>query len=203
MSSLLLIRHAETALAGTFCGHTDPPLNERGRAQAAALVRKLDGTSIDAIYTSDLRRACETAQALAGPRGLRAQPQSALREIHFGQWEALRWAQIETLDPAFAALWIKEFPAIAAPGGESIAQFENRVLGAVRDLAGELLASPRRRIAIVTHAGVLRLVLERLCGVAPEAAWERSRAYCSVIPLEVPDGVIAGTSAIRVHWKPR
>ena len=180
---ILFIRHAETDLAGAFCGHTDPELNTRGRAQAAALAAQLQATPIHAIYTSDLRRAQATARALADPRRLPCHLLPALREIDFGRWEGLTWPEIERLDPAFATLWIDSFPALPAPGGESFASFEQRVLQAVSSLPlqpGTQLA-PTRPIAVVTHAGVLRVILERLCNVPPAHAWERTRRFCSIV----------------------
>jgi len=185
MNSILFIRHAETDLAGTFCGHTDPRLNGRGRQQAPALAIKLDGTPIHAIYASDLQRAHATAQAIADRKGLVCQLRPAFREIHFGSWEGLTWTEIEQLDPHFAALWARDFPTLPAPGGERFSDFEARVLKAV----AELPTVPALPIAVVTHAGVLRVILNRLCGVTPQLAWERTRHFCSVVhypPVQQP-----------------
>jgi alpha-ribazole phosphatase len=185
---MIFIRHAETDLAGTFCGQTDPPLNERGHQQVAALVIELEGTPIDAIYSSDLRRAHATAQAIAHCRGLICHLRPALREIDFGVWEGLTWNEIEQRDAAFAEAWSRNFPALTAPDGERFADFERRVLTAVSELSAE----PMQHTVVVTHAGVLRLILERLCNVAPEMAWERSRQFCSIVScLTLPDSSLA------------
>ena len=119
-ATLWFIRHAETALAGTFCGSTDPPLCERGLAQLPALAARVCTTPIAAIYTSNLQRAQQTAEVLAALHNTPIHPRPGLRQIHFGQWETLTWQQIEATDPAFAARWVAEFPAVPPPGGEPI-----------------------------------------------------------------------------------
>ncbi|MBW4028187.1 MAG: alpha-ribazole phosphatase [Acidobacteria bacterium] len=177
MSELILIRHGETALAGTFCGHSDPSLNERGRAQAAALAESLAGSSLKAIYTSDLQRARQTAEALATTHGLPMRCDSALREINFGRWEALRWSEIEAQDATYAARWMAEFPQLPAPGGEPFAAFEQRVVECVETIVQD---APMP-VAIVSHGGVMRVVLERLFGYAQHEAWELTKEYGCVI----------------------
>ena len=201
MSRIMLIRHAETDLAGRFCGQSDPVLNARGRQQAADLVTRLAGTPIDAIYTSDLRRAHSTAQAIALQRGLSCQLRPALREIDFGEWEGLSWDEITARDPDFAERWASEFPSLSAPGGEGIDNFAHRVLGAIGDLAAGLSASPARSwtLAVVTHGGVLRLVLEELCGLSAELAWERSRHFCSIVTMQPTYG--RGERGAPIAWK--
>jgi adenosylcobinamide-GDP ribazoletransferase len=97
MSRVLFIRHAETDMAGRFCGHSDPDVNAKGRAQLTELAHLLSAEAIDAVYSSDLRRARSTAQAIAAARNIPLSLRPALREIDFGQWEGLSWEQIEQL----------------------------------------------------------------------------------------------------------
>lgn len=174
--TLLFIRHAETALAGTFCGRTDPPLNTAGQAQLAPLIERFADIPCTAIYTSDLARARQTAEPLAAARGVPVFPSPALREIDFGDWETLSWEQIEQRDPAYAARWVAEFPNLPAPGGEPIPLFKHRVLTEINRLRRQ-----NQDLAIVTHAGVLRVVLEELGHFAPHHAWERTRDYAGTI----------------------
>ena len=175
-ATLLFIRHAETALAGTFCGHTDPPLNDAGLAQLTPLLARIAEIPCTAIHTSDLERARTTAEFIAEPRNLPIHSSAALREIDFGDWETLSWEQIEQRDPAYAARWVAEFPNLPAPGGEPIPQFKHRVLSEISRLRRQA-----QDIAIVTHAGVLRVVLEELGHFAPHHAWERTREYTCTI----------------------
>src|SRR5882757_2736937 len=112
MSRVLFIRHAETGMAGRFCGHSDPDLNAPGHAQLARLARVLSTEKIGEIYSSDLRRAQSTAEGIAAGRNIPLTLRPALREIHFGEWEGLTWGQIEQVDPEYARRWVDGYPYV-------------------------------------------------------------------------------------------
>ena len=185
MSRVLFIRHAETELAGRYCGHSNPDLNAQGRAQLTRLVRQLSDETFDHIYSSDLVRATRTAHAIAAGRDLPTQLRPALREINFGAWEGMSWEEIERLDPEYAQQWIIEYPKLPAPLGETFQAFEQRVL----DEVNALVDRSRGPIVVVTHAGVLRVVLRHLCGYSEPEAWQQTKQYCCVVPYE-PKGEI-------------
>jgi broad specificity phosphatase PhoE len=180
MSELLFIRHAETDMAGTFCGRSDPELNARGRVQVAELIDRLRREEIGVVYTSDLRRAHATGLAIAEAFDADCHVRSALREINFGQWEGMTWQEIERRDPNYAHRWIAEYPRLPAPDGESFCDFERRVLAEVKFLSLEA-ETANCCIAVVTHAGVLRTVLCALLGYSEDSAWEQTKSYCSVV----------------------
>jgi broad specificity phosphatase PhoE len=175
MDTLLFIRHAETDLAGRFCGHLDPPVNQRGLRQIEELLVTLRTESIDAIYASDLSRSITTAEAIGGIFRLRPVKVPGLREMDFGEWEGLSWPEIESRDRDYAHRWSEAYPELPAPGGEAFATFQSRVLTAVDCV---LAAGAQRCAALVTHAGVMRVVLRSLCGLDEQEAWERTKAYC-------------------------
>jgi len=180
MSEILFIRHAETDMAGTFCGHSDPGLNAKGLSQLTELLREIRGAVIGAVYTSDLRRARTTANAIAEAFGVECHASAALREINFGQWEGLRWDQIERRDEAYARKWTLEYPHLSARNGENFRDFKQRVLDKVNFLSTEV---ERRHcsIAVITHAGVLRTILTTLQGCSEEFAYEATKSYCSIV----------------------
>jgi alpha-ribazole phosphatase len=180
MSELLFIRHAETDMAGTFCGHCDPELNARGGDQLVDLINTLGKEEIGVVYTSDLRRAHATGMAIANAVGAACHVRSALREINFGQWEGATWEEIEQRNSTYARRWIAEYPHLPAPDGERVLDFERRVLDEVKFLSLKAQAVDCR-IAVVTHAGVLRTVLCKLHRCSADSAWEQTRSYCSVI----------------------
>jgi alpha-ribazole phosphatase len=180
MSEILFIRHAETDLAGTFCGHSDPELNTRGRVQLAELVNRLRTENIGKVYASDLRRAHATGAAIADAFGVNCHVRTALREIDFGQWEGLTWKEIEQRDETYARRWIAEYPRLPAPNGESYDDFERRVLDEVKFLSMNAEVEGRC-IVVVTHAGVLRTVLCTLNGCPEDDAWEQTRSNCSIV----------------------
>jgi broad specificity phosphatase PhoE len=175
IETLLFIRHAETDLAGRFCGHLDPPVNERGFRQIEELIKTLRTEPIDAVYASDLSRSLTTADAIARVFGLSPVIVPELREIGFGEWEGLNWREIESRDQAYADRWSKAYPDLPAPGGEHFEAFEFRVLSKVKLL---LATMSQRCAAVVTHAGVMRVVLRSLCGLEERTAWERTKVYC-------------------------
>jgi alpha-ribazole phosphatase/probable phosphoglycerate mutase len=180
MSRVLFIRHAETEMAGRFCGHSDPDLNAQGRAQLTGLARALSTETIAEVYSSDLRRAQSTAQTLAAGRNVPLTLRPALREIHFGEWEGLSWEEIEQLDPEYARRWVDGYPYVTAPAGETFQEFEARIL----DEVSHLLHRDAGSIAVVTHAGVLRVVLRHLHGCSEQESWQRTQPYCCVVRYE-------------------
>jgi alpha-ribazole phosphatase/probable phosphoglycerate mutase len=181
VTGLLLIRHGETDMAGRFCGHSDPELNERGREQLAGLMTMLSEHAVRRVYTSDLRRAQQTAEAIAKHFGAGLQVRPGLREIHFGLWEGLSWHEIEGRDKAVAAKWAETYPNSTAPAGESYQHFASRVH---RETAFLLAEVTKSSIAAVTHAGFIRLVLTNWYGVSEQEAWDRTKEYGSIVALD-------------------
>ena len=186
MTELLFLRHAETDLAGTFCGHSDPLVNQRGREQIEQVVYTLQSTAIDRIYSSDLQRARATAERMADAFEVPVIATSALREIDFGAWEALRWSDIEARDPVYANRWLAEYPNLPAPAGECFADFRSRVLAAVAEIAAEIASAGHGRAAVVTHGGAMRVVLQELCGVPAHRAWALTKPFCASFTYRPP-----------------
>lgn len=178
-TELLLIRHGETELSGKFCGHLDPALSESGRRQSKELAAALAGEMLEAVYCSDLQRASTLGKALAASRALHCRPTAALREIYFGEWEGLDWSSIEGRDPEIAARWLAAFPYLLAPGAEEFSTFETRVLTEVSSIC----LRPEARVAIVTHAGVIRVLLQHLARLSTKQAWEKPVPLCFAVRL--------------------
>ncbi|MGH8256106.1 MAG: histidine phosphatase family protein [Steroidobacteraceae bacterium] len=197
MRRLILIRHPATAMSGTFCGHTDPDVSPKGEAQLAALLRTLQGTSIDRIVSSDLRRAQRCADALARQHALTAELRSALREIHFGAWEGLRWRDIEARYREEAHRWMEEFPGHTPPGAEPYMDFAQRI----HDDAAHWLHDPScKTLAVVTHRGVLQHLLRSHCALESSAAWQMTSRPATAIFCEMREN---GSFAARETWFPR
>jgi len=163
---LYLARHGQTDwnLKKKIQGSTDNKLNATGQDQARALGVKLAGVALDAVYTSGLVRAKETA-AIAVP-GLAATALPALNERSFGKFEGIAE---DKADPAL----LEEFKARSADpedsldGGESLASQAERVAAAVAEIRA---AHPSGRILIVSHGGVTPLILAALLGMPPAEA---------------------------------
>ena len=144
MTTILLARHGETDWnrEGRWQGWADPPLNELGRKQAQELADQLRTTPFDAVYSSDLRRARETAELVAAPHGMPVTADAGLREINVGSWSGLTRAEIEL-----------RFPDGERPGGETREEHLARVLQAVEGIAR---AHPGERVLVVSHGGTMR-----------------------------------------------
>ncbi|MGV3654176.1 MAG: histidine phosphatase family protein [Noviherbaspirillum sp.] len=161
MTQILLIRHGETAwnVERRLQGQIDIVLNTEGERQAAALGRALAQESLDAIYSSDLRRTMQTAQGIAGPRRMAVLPERALRERCYGALEGLLHGEVEQRYPQAYAAWRARDPDSRFPDGErraeTLREFYRRAVDAVTSLAER---HPHGKIALVTHGGVLECV---------------------------------------------
>ena len=176
MTTILLVRHAETDWNAErrVQGHSDTPLNDTGRAQARALAEELADEGIDAVYSSDLLRAHETARIVAKARGLEVMSIRDLRERHFGRWEGL------TDDEIFA-----RFPEARNGSwgdGESREEMAGRVLQALQRIAE---THEGGRVLVVSHGGPLRAVLAH-CGDGDVG----QIGNCRIVRIEVEGGVI-------------
>lgn len=154
LTRIVAIRHGETAwnVDTRIQGHLDIPLNATGRWQATRMAGALVDEGIAAVYSSDLSRALQTAEALGEALDLRVVADTRLRERGFGIFEALTFAEVETRWPAEARRWAQRDPDFAPDGGESLRAVYARCIDAVNGLAD---AHPRQTIAIVAHGGVM------------------------------------------------
>lgn len=160
---ILAIRHGETAWNRDtrIQGHLDVPLNHRGQWQAARVALALRDEPLAAIYSSDLTRAHQTAQAIADAQGLPIQTHAGLRERHFGFFEGKTWAEIETGWPEQALAWRQRVPDFAPVGGESLLQLQARVVDTVTTLARR---HPGEQVVMVAHGGVMDVLYRAATG---------------------------------------
>ena len=169
ITRICFVRHGETDwnIEQRMQGHRDLALNATGQAQAAAAGRYFVGRQADAIYSSDLLRARQTAQPIAQALNLPLALEAALRERHFGRCEGLTLAEVASRYPDDARAIERRDPDYGAPqGGESRRQHAARVLGCV----DRLLADHRgQTIVVVTHGGVLDVIYRRAQGLPPDS----------------------------------
>jgi probable phosphoglycerate mutase len=158
-STIYLIRHGETDwnLAGRWQGHADVPLNELGQRQARLLAERLQSESalFDAIYSSDLARAYQTAWELGAAVRVPVQLYPPLREIDLGTWSGLHYNEIRERFPIEARL-LEEGQDIPRGGGESLSALRKRVVEAVDGIVAH---RDGETIALVTHGGCIRMLL--------------------------------------------
>ena len=166
VTTILLARHGETDWNrdGRYQGHADPPLNDTGREQARELGETLRGRPIAAVYSSDLRRASETAEIAARPLGLPVLLDSRLREIDVGSWQGRKHEENN------GRPW----------DGETHDAHRERVVAAVHEIAG---AHPGETVLLVVHGGTLRRVQEAAVGEGLPVY-----ANCATWAVAVEDG---------------
>ena len=158
-TKLCLIRHGETTWNAErrLQGHTDIPLNTKGIQQARQMAQAIKNAklSFDALYTSDLKRAADTANAIVELFGVEARADSALRERHFGALQGLTIQDAPLLQPAIWQAHIDRDLEHELAGGESIEQFAIRVQ-TVLDKIQEQHSG--QTILLVSHGGTLDMV---------------------------------------------
>jgi broad specificity phosphatase PhoE len=163
MTSLLLVRHGETDwnADGRLQGQTDRPLSDYGRRQARQLAAELADDALDAIYSSDLARARETAEIVGERLGLPVVLDPELREKDWGTWEGLTAVERDRV----------EFV------GESTEAHEERILGALRRISERHQGDGR--VLVVTHGGSMRRVQTAALGWALPVVENCGRWLCA------------------------
>jgi len=175
------VRHGETdwTAAGRLSGWRDVELNSVGRDQARGVRGRLAEREYAGVWSSDLRRASETAHLAYGPPVL----DPRLREIDFGALEGMRWAELS----ADRQRGLLDFDGFAAPGGESVDDLRDRVLDFVSSLA-------RGHHLLFTHGGVIRLLLR-------EAASDERVGPGMVVPIDLFSRAARPGSRACAPWR--
>lgn len=189
--TLWLIRHGETDwnVAGRLQGQLEVPLNARGRRQAELLAARLGrehaAAPFSALFTSDLGRARETAEATATVLGLPAIPREELRERHFGVMSELTLPEIEAQHPElFARLRVRDAEFVPT-GGESLAQTYARTMRVLSAIASEW---PGAQVIVVSHGGVIDSAWRAAMGVTLSVKREHELFNASINRVRVTEG---------------
>ncbi|GAA2738582.1 bifunctional RNase H/acid phosphatase [Actinocorallia aurantiaca] len=155
----LLLRHGQTPLSieKRFAGVGDTPLTDHGHVQAAAAAKALADRGVDVIVSSPLRRAQDTARAVADVIGAEVRTDEGFRETDFGAWEGLSFAEARSRWPEELSAWLAD-PSCAPPGGESFASVAQRVATA-RD---KLLVRHREKtVLVVSHVTPIKIMVQQ------------------------------------------
>lgn len=171
MTRFCLIRHGQTDwnLEGRYQGQSDVGLNEAGRAQARSLARQLQGQSFAAIYSSDLKRAKETAEIIAALHHLPVTVEPRLREINQGEWEG---QLVDAIKARYAELWRQrnvDPASVRPPGGETVGEVAKRMYAALDHIAR---LHPNAAVLIASHGLALATVLCKTRGIPVGQAYE-------------------------------
>jgi broad specificity phosphatase PhoE len=177
---LTLVRHGQTRanIDGVWHGSIDSPLTELGREQARRVAAYVAAAHPDtrAVFASPLRRAVDTASAIAGALASELRLEEALTEYHLGDWEGRSYRDLHRLE----RMWERMAgdADFAPPRGESSRQVATRIEGALRRIAADPAGG---RVLVVSHGGALALALGWLLDGRP--GWQRVVDNCSVSEL--------------------
>jgi ribonuclease H / adenosylcobalamin/alpha-ribazole phosphatase len=190
---LLLLRHGETALSAErrFSGRGDPELNERGQAQARAAAARLASYGVSAVVSSPLRRARQTALAVAEATGTEVSVEDGFVETDFGQWEGLTFAEIRDRWREDLAAWRAD-PDVAPPDGESF----TATFARVRLAREKLLATyAGGTVVVVSHVTPIKTLLRQALDAPPHALY---RLYLDTASLSTTDWWADGQAVVRL-----
>lgn len=167
IKTILLVRHGTTTFNETdhLQGLIDNPLNPKGRAETARLAARLKGTALDAIFSSPLQRAVETAAIVNSFHDLPVTLVPEFSEINLGEWEGLQYSKVRAQFPEIHQRWISD-PDFPVPGGESF----SAVCARTKPGLERILQNGCKHILITGHASVNRAILGNLLQLSPAAA---------------------------------
>ena len=167
-TKIILIRHGESLgnAKGIYLGHTNWGLSEQGLLQAEAAAKGLKDIKIDAVYSSDLKRAHQTAEPHAKIRNLEVIDSENLREMNLGDWEGAAIKELsEKHYDEFVIGWKENFGNFRFPGGESVLEAASRFYKEVLRIAK---LHPGKTVLIAAHAAVIRAFWCTVLKLAPE-----------------------------------
>jgi broad specificity phosphatase PhoE/CTP:molybdopterin cytidylyltransferase MocA len=187
-----LVRHAEPEGPGgrRYVGRADPPLSRQGEEQARLLAGRLmamtGGACFDAVFSSDLQRCLRTAEIATEACGTPVQALPWLREIDVGLWEGLTWEEARQRYPAESDEREQDVTGVPFPEGESFTDVRARVVPHFERLVEESMAAGHRRVLVVAHKGVNRVLLAHFRDLPLEDIFSIEQDYCAVNVLTAP-----------------
>ena len=184
MTKFFLIRHASCSGLGlTLWGRTAGiTLDSKGELEAQRLVDRFKDVKLDAIYSSPMERALQTAEPLARSARLEVQVTQALNEIDFGEWTGKTFEELSSDD--VWRLFNTRRSVTTIPGGESFLEVQNRIVKELNAIAGR---HAEGRVAIVTHADVIRAAVVSFCAIPVDLIDRIEISPCSVSVVAIDE----------------
>src|SRR5579863_393220 len=204
-TTLWLLRHPEpeASARGRCYGSLDVALSEAGIRQAHSLAKALSTVPLRAIYSSPRKRCLEAASIVGSNRDCAVETVSALRELDFGEFEGRSYEEIAALYPDIYRLWMERPTETRFPGGEAFGEMCRRVLEAARQLRSRHAG---QSIALLTHAGVNRIILADALGMEQSGIFRIGQRYGAVNSIryfqDVPIVELMNGVAESIVWLP-
>ncbi len=186
MIRFFFIRHGETEWnsTGKYQGQSDVALSQTGLYQAQALAARFPAETLDAIYTSDLKRATTTAEAVAARFRCPLETDKALREIHFGDWEGHTYEEITARWPEQGANFFRAPETLVIPHGETFPLLQERAMKKIKEISAK---SEGQNVAVVAHGAILRTILVTLMHIPLHYLWSIRQDNTAVSILRLHD----------------
>lgn len=180
---LYLIRHVRTAdnEKGRYCGHIETPISEEGHRQIEFLSKIDELRRISKVFVSPMQRTVQTAEAFCDAPILMEE----LKEIHFGEMEGLNFEQVRAAFPQEYQKMLRQGDDYQYPKGESLPQFCDRIHSGLRQILKQ--AQEEEEVAIVAHAGSIRVILSLLFEQEYRLYWRFRIDNASITIVEIRD----------------
>ena len=180
MKTLYIVRHGETDWnkMGKYQGITDVPLNENGLNQAKACGEALKDITFDRILSSDLSRALVTAETIRGNRTTPITVDKRLRELNFGDWEAMLFSDIESRWPGLIDEMYLRPHLVKVPNGESFKDLQDRAWAGLEEFLNK--NDEEETLLIACHGGTIRTLLCKLLDISISHCWNFSQGNTAI-----------------------
>jgi phosphoserine phosphatase len=187
----IVVRHGQTDwnLQERLQGQKDIPLNLHGQRQAKFAADCLHNHPITRAFSSSLSRAKETAQAILGDRPIQPELVPDLQEKSHGDWEGELESVIQQTDPVQFHLWKTNPLACRKPNGETLQQFQARVIPAWEKLVRNCSSDRNQTTLVVTHKFTIQVILCRISSLDLNHFWEFPQSNCAVNIIDYHNGV--------------
>lgn len=180
MTRIFLVRHAESTWnpMKKLQGIQDPALSARGKLQAERVGQRFKGIHLDALYSSHLTRALQTAEAIARATGLSVVQKSGLQELCFGEWEGKLLSEVN-MDGYhnFLEYWVHMLRCRPVTGSEPLEICRHRMVEAISRI---ILKHPNGNAAIVSHGTALAIFFQHVLETPLENMWRMQPSNCSI-----------------------
>lgn len=189
MMRLILVRHGQTEwnAGGRYQGQSNVALSDTGRKQAKFLAERFPVRQLDAIYTSDLDRAKETAECVGKRLGLTVCPEKAFRELSFGDWEGLTYQEISSRWPEEAEKLFTAPDELVIPHGETFQDLQKRALDKIYSLYEKHID---QTVAVFAHGAINKTILAGLMHIPLHYLWSLRQDNTAVNILRLDDGYV-------------
>jgi broad specificity phosphatase PhoE len=186
MTELILARHGETAwnVEKIFRGRADVDLDRVGLKQAELLGKYLSNWELEAIYSSPLRRALDTANMVARYQKVAVRVAEGLTDFDYGEWQSLPEQEVKKLYPALLNEWHSNPHKVRTPGGESLEDVRRRAVEPINDI----LPRHRGNVLLVSHRVVIKVLVCYLLGLDNSHFWNIRQDVCGITTFDHVDG---------------